>query len=70
MTNSYNIFKILNLKSGKRKRNTGLRTKPDETAAHQYMPRGPNMKSFLPIVTTIAFDHTEYSHYLINELDA
>lgn len=29
----------------------------------QCMPRGPDVKltSFLPIVTTIAFDHTEYS---------
>lgn len=39
-------LKFLELKSGKRKQNTCLRTKPDETATHQYMPRGPNMKSF------------------------
>lgn len=64
-------LKFLDVKSGMRKQNTGLRTKPNETAVHQYMHRGPNMdiKSFLSIVTTIVFDHTEYLDFE-NELDA
>lgn len=58
-------LKFLDVKSGTRKQNTGLRTKLDETAVYQYMHRGPNMnvKSFLPVVTTIAFDHTEYTDF-------